>query len=47
VEYARYVEFPTSHNAAQPFLLPALKDGQRIALKVFNRTFKERGLKKG
>lgn len=24
VRYAKYVEFPTTHNAAQPFLLPAL-----------------------
>lgn len=29
IEYARYVEFPTIHNRAQPFLLPALKDEQR------------------
>jgi HK97 gp10 family phage protein len=26
IRYAKYVEFPTRHNAAQPFLLPALKD---------------------
>lgn len=29
IRYARYVEFPTIHNRAQPFLLPALKDEQR------------------
>lgn len=29
IRYARYVEFPTVHNRAQPFLLPALKDEQR------------------
>ena len=26
IRYAKYVEFPTIHNAAQPFLLPALHD---------------------
>ena len=26
VRYAKFVEFPTTHNAAQPFLLPALHD---------------------
>lgn len=26
VRYAKFVEFPTTHNAAQPFLLPALQD---------------------
>jgi hypothetical protein len=29
IRYAKYVEFPTVHNRAQPFLLPALKDEQR------------------
>lgn len=29
IRYAKYVEFPTIHNRAQPFLLPALKDEQR------------------
>ena len=24
IRYAKFVEFPTIHNAAQPFLLPAL-----------------------
>lgn len=28
VDYARYVEFPTSRTAAQPFMLPALKSMQ-------------------
>jgi len=27
--YAKYVEFPTRHNAAQPFLLPAMYDEAR------------------
>lgn len=26
IRYAKFVEFPTIHNAAQPFLLPALHD---------------------
>lgn len=26
--YAKFVEFPTTHNAAQPFLLPALHDNR-------------------
>lgn len=29
IGYAKFVEFPTTHNRAQPFLLPALKDEQR------------------
>jgi hypothetical protein len=28
VRYAKYVEFPTTHNASQPFLLPALHDAR-------------------
>ncbi len=28
VRYAKFVEFPTTHNAAQPFLLPALQDNR-------------------
>lgn len=32
VRYAKFVEFPTTHNAAQPFLLPALHD-HRSALR--------------
>lgn len=32
VRYAKFVEFPTTHNAAQPFLLPALH-GARGKLK--------------
>lgn len=33
IRYAKYVEFPTIHNRAQPFLLPALKDEQRTLAK--------------
>lgn len=29
VRYAKFVEFPTIHNAAQPFLLPALHGNRR------------------
>lgn len=32
IRYAKYVEFPTTHNAAQPFLLPALH-GARTRLR--------------
>lgn len=28
VRYAKFVEFPTTHNASQPFLLPALQDAR-------------------
>lgn len=28
IRYAKFVEFPTTHNAAQPFLLPALHDSR-------------------
>jgi HK97 gp10 family phage protein len=28
VWYAKFVEFPTTHNASQPFLLPALQDAR-------------------
>jgi hypothetical protein len=28
IRYAKFVEFPTTHNAAQPFLLPALHDAR-------------------
>jgi hypothetical protein len=28
IRYAKYVEFPTTHNASQPFLLPALHDSR-------------------
>lgn len=28
IRYAKFVEFPTVHNAAQPFLLPALHDAR-------------------
>jgi hypothetical protein len=30
VRYAKFVEFPTTHNAAQPFLLPALHDNRTL-----------------
>ena len=33
IRYAKFVEFPTIHNRAQPFLLPALKDEQRTFTK--------------
>lgn len=29
IRYAKFVEFPTTHNAAQPFLLPALHDARQ------------------
>jgi hypothetical protein len=29
VPYAKYVEFPTRHNAAQPFLLPAMRGASK------------------
>lgn len=45
VPYARYVEFPTSHNAAQPFLLPALKGAKRIVKRTFEGALKEQGFK--
>jgi hypothetical protein len=32
--YARYVEFPTSDTAAQPFLLPALMNGKARAKRI-------------
>lgn len=43
--YARYVEFPTSRTAAQPFLLPALKDARRLVKREFDKALKENGLK--
>jgi HK97 gp10 family phage protein len=37
IRYAKFVEFPTTHNAAQPFLLPALHDNrERLRKEVAN-----------
>jgi HK97 gp10 family phage protein len=35
--YAKFVEFPTTHNAAQPFLLPALHDNRTRLKQVLAR----------
>lgn len=43
--YARYVEFPTSRTAAQPFLLPALKNSKKHVRRVFEDAFRRHGLK--
>lgn len=37
VRYAKFVEFPTTHNAAQPFLLPALHDNRTRLRQVMAR----------
>lgn len=47
VPYALYVEFPTRHNAAQPFLLPALKEAKGLAVALLNDEMRARGLKRG
>jgi hypothetical protein len=47
VPYALFVEFPTSHNAAQPFLLPALHGQKRNLLPRLEDALREAGLKKG
>lgn len=47
VEYAIYVEFPTSHNAAQPFLLPALHEQKRHLKPRLEEAFRQAGLKRG
>jgi len=44
VPYALYVEFPTSHNAAQPFLLPALKTVKRSVRSVVKKHLLAQGL---
>lgn len=44
--YAKYVEFPTSHNAAQPFLRPALKSAQRKVKQEFEGRFRAASLKR-
>jgi HK97 gp10 family phage protein len=45
VPYAMYVEFPTRHNAAQPFLLPALKETQRALGPTLENELRAQGLK--
>lgn len=40
IRYAKYVEFPTVHNRAQPFLLPALKDEQRTFVSDVAKTIR-------
>jgi len=37
VRYAKFVEFPTTHNAAQPFLLPALHDNRARLRQALSR----------
>jgi len=44
IRYAKFVEFPTIHNAAQPFLLPALaQERTRFAHRVANAIKKNLG----
>lgn len=45
--YALFVEFPTRHNRAQPFLLPALKESQQLFKTLLEDELRIRGLKKG
>lgn len=42
VRYAKYVEFPTTHNAAQPFLLPALHDSRARLRSTLARALRNR-----
>lgn len=42
VRYAKFVEFPTTHNASQPFLLPALHDNRSRLKSVLAREIKSR-----
>lgn len=42
VRYAKYVEFPTTHNAAQPFLLPALHGARGKLRSTLARELKQR-----
>jgi len=44
VPYAKYVEFPTRHNAAQPFLLPAMKHGKKFLEAAMEGQARDRGL---
>ncbi len=44
IRYAKYVEFPTTHNASQPFLLPALHDSRpRLRRELANSLRKRLG----
>ena len=45
--YALYVEFPTRHNRAQPFLLPAMKEGAKSLERTLKYELQSRGLKRG
>ncbi len=45
VPYALFVEFPTRHNAAQPFLLPALKEAQQLFVPFLKDEMRARGIK--
>lgn len=47
VPYALYVEFPTRHNRAQPFLLPALHESKQLFPTLLKDELRVRGLKKG
>jgi hypothetical protein len=42
VRYAKYVEFPTTHNASQPFLLPALHGARGKLRQIMARELKNR-----
>ena len=42
VRYAKYVEFPTTHNASQPFLLPALHDNRGRLRQALARELRSR-----
>lgn len=42
VRYAKFVEFPTTHNAAQPFLLPALHDNRSRLKKVLRQQLRQK-----
>ena len=42
VRYAKFVEFPTTHNAAQPFLLPALHGARGRLRNALARELRER-----
>jgi len=44
VHYAIFVEFPTRHNAAQPFLLPGLKDSKRAFIPILINAMHENGI---
>ncbi len=42
VRYAKFVEFPTTHNASQPFLLPALHDNRAKLRSTLARELRSR-----